>query len=299
MAKAAQSAAGNADRRLQCKYPHTQFLYHASAFGVAAEIERPVKQSVHAQAATVLSTGGGRGSERVDKFRVAPFVAFDAAYSEVGGSFDECHNMHTTYASSVIEGLNIFDVVTADRVVSRMVIYSYGPYGDEGEASYDITGSHFDNLRIAGHPVDVKLPTSTIHKHDKYSSFEHAIQGKQGQEFLPWSGKAADEIEALEDDYHALSGIGKRAREWEDKKKSYQGGAYRASAAGRLDLKDSGLVSFGHTVLVPKFGVIRLAELVIHKDYRRLTMFNVQMCSGSLGGANGGGTSGGGGTTFP
>jgi hypothetical protein len=281
----------------KCSHPHSQYLYHASAYGLAAEIDRPVKQSIHAQAATALSSGGGRGTDRVDKFCVPPFVSFESAYCEVGGSFDECHNMHTTYASAVVEGLNIFDVVTADRVVSRMVIYSPGLEGDEDESSYDITGSHFDNLRIAGHQIDVKLPATVVQKHEKYSSFEKAFHGSQGHELMPWGNKSPEELEAMEEQYHALGGIAKRAKAW--KKQQSKGGAYRASVAGHLDLKDSGLAGFGSIVLVPKFGVVRLAELIVHKDYRRLTMFNVQMCSGSRGGADGGTAGGSGGTTYP
>ncbi|HEY6273799.1 MAG TPA: hypothetical protein VIX19_17610 [Terriglobales bacterium] len=281
-----------------CKIHHSQYLYHASAYGLAAEIDRPVKQSIHTQASTTLSTGGGRGTDRVDKFCVAPFVSFDAAYCEVGGSFDDCHDMHSTYAQAIIEGLNIFDVVTADRVVSRMVIYSPGAEGDEGESSYDITGSYFDNLRIAGRPVEVKLPATAVQKHDRYSSFEKAFLGPQGHELLPWGDKSPEELEALEKEYHALTGMGKRAKAWKQKKQR-NGGAYRASVAGNLDLKGSGLTGLGGIILVPKFGVVRLAELIVHKDYRRLTMFNVQMCSGTHGGASGGGTSGSGGTSGP
>ncbi len=282
----------------KCSRPHSQYLYHASAYGLAAEIDRPIKQSIHAQATTVLSSGGGRGTDRVEKFCMPPFVSFEAAYCEVGGSYDECHNTHTTYAQAVIEGLNIFDVVTANRVVSRMVIYAPGLEGDGDEASYDITGSHFDNLKVAGHKIDIKLPASAAQKHEKYSSFEKALHSSQGHELLPWGKKSPEELEELEDQYHALGGIGKRAKAWKQAKER-NGGAYRASAAGNLDLKDSGLGGFGNIILVPKFGVVRLAELIVHRDYRRLMMFNVQMCSGTMGGASGGGAGGSGGTTYP
>jgi len=63
------------------------------------------------------------------------------AYAEVGGSYDDCHGIHTTHAWSVLEGVNIADMLTADRVVSRMAVYYRAD--DSGEASYDITGSYF------------------------------------------------------------------------------------------------------------------------------------------------------------
>lgn len=332
------------------KCSHHQYFYHASASGLSAEIERPVQQSIAAQAASTLPSGGGRGFQRTEKFCVAPFVCFDAAYSEVGGSFDECHMMHTTYAYSVIEGLNIADVVTADRVVSRIVTYSPPePDGDccaEGEHSFDITGSHFDNLKIAGHKVNFDLSSRLINEHNTYSKFQElyhpeaagngasakpnasgaksgkggAAEKKQrGASLLPWGDQDEQGLNRLlecEKTYHALAGIGTRAKAWANgngaktkgaaragQKSTNYGGAYWCSAAGHLDLKesigDTELQNFGGLILIPKFGVVRLAELVIHPDYQRLTMVRVQMCSGSTGSTDGGSTTTSGGRPMP
>jgi len=285
---------------------HSQYFYHASAYGLAGEIERPTRQSVPAQAACTLASGGGRGTQRSGKFCVSPFICFDSAYTEVGGSFDECHKKHTTYAYSVVEGLNIADVVTADRVVSRMVVYSPEVGDETGEHSYDITGSHFVNLRVAGHLIDITLSTHRFHAHDTYTRFENAYHGGQADDLLPWgtqSDKRLGELEKLENEYHALSGVGKRARAWKKPSLRSKGGSYWCSAAGHLNLGQptgtSELQAFGSIIVIPKFGVVRLAQMLVHKDYRRLTMFHVQMCSGSTGTTDGGGTTSSGGRPFP
>jgi hypothetical protein len=290
----------------ECPSYHSQYFYHASAYGLAGEIERPVRQSVTAQAACALASGGGRGTQRVDRFCVSPFICFDSAYAEVGGSFDECHKKHTTYAYSVVEGLNIADVVTAERVVSRMVVYSPVVGDEEGEHSYDITGSHFVNLRVAGHLIDIKLSTHRFHAHDTYTKFEKAYHADQADDLLPWgnqSEKRLGELEKLEDQYHALSGVGKRARAWKKPSLRSKGGSYWCSAAGHLDLgktiDESEVKGFGGIIVIPKFGVVRLAQMLVHKDYRRLTMFHVQMCSGSTGSTDGGGTTSRGGRPSP
>jgi hypothetical protein len=205
-----------------------------------------------------------------------------------------------------VEGLNIADVVTADRVVSRMVVYSPEVGDEEGEHSYDITGSHFVNLRVAGHPLDIKLSTHRFHTHDTYSKFEKAYHADQAEDLLPWgsqSEKQLTELEKLEDQYHGLSGIGKRAKAWKKKTQRSKGVSYWCSAAGHLDLSkmidETELQGFGGIIVIPKFGVVRLAQMLVHKDYRRLTMFHVQMCSGSAGTTDGGGTAGGGGHPYP
>src|SRR5260370_31946952 len=59
-----------------------------------------------------------------------------------------------TQVASTVEGLNILDVVTADRVVARLT--SSHDLTD-GEAHIHLVGSKFENLRIAGCEVDVKL----------------------------------------------------------------------------------------------------------------------------------------------
>jgi len=289
----------------ECSGRHSQYFYNASAFGIAADIQRPVRQTVPAQAATALHGGSGRGTLRVENFSAPPFIRFSAAYTEVGGSFDECHNLHATYASSVIEGLNIADVVLADRVVSRMVSYSPELGNDGGEHSYDITGSHFENLRIAGHKVDIQLSTHIFSQHDTYSKFEGAYQNGEAEHLLPWGRqdkKRLDLLESMEQKYHALTGIGARAKKWAARKKpTGNEGPYWCSAAGHLSLEEtigeSELQGFGGIILIPKFGIVRLAEVVLHRDYRRLTMVRVQMCSGSTGGADGGHT--GTGSTSP
>src|SRR5215471_16537518 len=104
----------------ECSQHHCNHFYQASAFGVAGELVRPVQKSISAQAATSLSQGGGRGFHRVDDFQEGGILSFRTSYTEVGGSFDECHDIHTSYAVSVIEGLDIAGIVKADKIVSRL-----------------------------------------------------------------------------------------------------------------------------------------------------------------------------------
>jgi hypothetical protein len=202
----------------------------------------------------------------------------------VGGSFDECHNRHTSYATSVVEGLNILDVVTADRVVSRMAIYSAEAGDKAGEATFDITGSHFDNLKVAGHKIDVKLATHVFHEHDTYSKIAKAHQGKKTDPWLLGSklGKLNDrELAELEDTYHSLGGISEIVREWkqtEDRPKDR--GGYCFSPANHLKLEEHAgpnteLLGFGCIICVPKFGepaaarqaaaIARLANLIARR----------------------------------
>lgn len=283
----------------KCSRHHSQHVYHASAYGLAGEFERPSRHSIPTQAATVLGASGGRGFQRVENFQYDGTVSFRSAIAEVGGSFDECHNRHTSYATSVVEGLNILDVVTADRVVSRMAIYSAEVGDDKGEPTFDITGSHFVNLKIAGHKIDVKLATHVFHEHDTYSKIAAAHQAGNLDDWWLWSkiGKLG-KLKELEETYHAVRGVSSIARQ------GSQGGTYWFSPANHLKLEDhvgasSELLGAGAFVFVPKFGVIRLAEFVVHRHCRTLTMLRVHMCSTGTGGTDVGGTHGSGGVGGP
>jgi hypothetical protein len=289
----------------ECSHHHCNHHYHASAFGVSGELRRPAQRSIAAQATTTLAPGGGRGFDRVENFQVDGTLAFRAAYTEVGGSFDECHKTHTSYACSVIEGLDIAGIVMADKIVSRISVYA-PEEGSNDELSFDITGSHFENLRICGYPVNIKLATHEFHIHDTYSKFERALVAKRADHLLFLSGLSklnATELQALEDEYHALHGVSKRVAGWKHSTpKTRAARTYTCSAAGHLDLKqhvgaNSELQGFGPVICIPKFGIIRLAEITIYPDHRTLNMLRVEMCSAGdasihTGGASGGGTGG-------
>jgi hypothetical protein len=287
---------------MPCTRHHSQYVYSASTYAISAEFERPKKHSLPPQAAVVLSASGGHGAHRTGGQKIDGLVSFEEAYSEVGGSFDDCHDIYTTHAWSVLEGVNVADMLTADRVVSRLAIY-YPAHGKE-EPSFDITGSYFDNLRIAGHKVEVKLDTLLLHQHDTYSKLAQAYQ--QGacdalQLGAGLRGLKDGEVADLESNYHALTGMSGLVKQWKDQKKEVaERGIYRLSAANQATLDwPSEVRAFGSIICIPKFGVIRLGEMVVHKHSRTLVMFQVQMCSSGHGTTSGGTSSGSGGVGFP
>lgn len=291
----------------ECSHHHCSHMYHATAFGVSGELLRPAQRSIPAQATSTLAPSGGRGFDRVENFQLDGVLSFRSASTEVGGSFDDCHNLHTSYAYSIIEGLNIAGMVTADKVVSRVAVYS-PEEGSNGESSFDITGSYFENLRICGHQVDVKLATHEFHQHDTYSKFEGALHAKKADHLLflsELSKLGATQLQELERDYHALHGVSKRIAAWKHgTPKTRAGLTYLCSAAGHMNLKqhvgaNSEIQGFGPIICIPKFGIVRLAEVVIHKERRQLNMLKVEMCSTSTGNIHTGGSGGAGGTGSP
>lgn len=285
---------------MTCSRHHSQYVYSASAYALAAEFERPKKHSLSPQASVVLSGHGGHGSQRVPGYKVDGLISFEEAYSEVGGSYDDCHGTYTTHAWSVVEGLNVADMLTADRVVSRVAIY-HSALDKKAEPTYDFTGSYFENLRIAGHLLDIQLDTSSLHDHDTFGKLAQAHKARKCDKLLLGHGLCditSAKLQQLENTYHALSGMSELVAEWKKKDRPAERSAYMLSAANHLDLdKQIGkteLENFGSIVCIPKFGVVRLGEIIVHRHSRALRMFRVQMCSSGHGGSDGGMTNGGG-----
>src|SRR5207249_10087033 len=103
--------------------PLSTFHYHACAHGFSARFTRPFEYQIDAQAASALPIIGGHGQARVENFQFREFLSFRKAYTHVSGACEKKPDgtvSHNTLVISAIEGLNILDILTADRIVARM-----------------------------------------------------------------------------------------------------------------------------------------------------------------------------------
>jgi hypothetical protein len=260
------------------------YFYRASAVDIGGTIATPVQHVIEPQATSSLPLTGGQVSRRVEKFNDDGLISFDLAYSELSGSFDATSNVHTTSALSVIQGLNIAGIVTVDRVVSRSAVIS--PKENSREPSFSITGSHFENVRVAGHAIQLSVATQRLHQLDTYSKFEQAYTTNEAPDLLPWghqTEKGISELEKLEAQYCRSQGIGKGSRAWASREVRQRGGPYWCSAAGHLDIKEqignSELRGFGAIIFIPRIGLIYLAEMLIDRSTRQLNMIRVELDS--------------------
>lgn len=128
------------------------FLYHALATGVSGQITLPFHHTIAVQAPTALPISGGYSSSRVEGYRFDQVLSFASAETTTAGS--ESREFFNTLATATVEGLNLQNVLTADRVVARLATkYSK----DTGERFVTFAGSHFKNLRITGCPIEVQI----------------------------------------------------------------------------------------------------------------------------------------------
>ncbi len=231
-----------------------RFLYHAEAVAATGRITLPFDETMEIQASAALAINGGHGCARVEKFRHRNIFGFEAAESHVVGSYSEGDKAHGTLSSVVIEGLNILDVVTCDRVVLRLT----SKHDDSGgEPSFVLLGSRFENLRIAGHRFDPDLATDTF---TEYSTWTKLTEGYAKQ-------SVRSDIDKLKmiPDQNGLTG---------------KSGTFGCTLVRNLDSLPSGLTRRDHGIYVPHFGTVYLGELFVGPRSRRLMMMHVDLgCS--------------------
>lgn len=134
------------------QYGHS---YYAEAYAFEGDLKLPLDQKITRQAFVQLPPEGGYLNQKSCGYRVESVLSFTSAYTQVAGHRDEKKDHgYNTLVTSVVEGLNILDVVTADRVVGQI---STDHRMDGYVPTISFLGTRFENLRIAGHKVKLDL----------------------------------------------------------------------------------------------------------------------------------------------
>jgi hypothetical protein len=260
------------------------FYYHANASPIGGFFTHPVEQILHSHGSSSLAQAGGNAAARASKFRLDGLVSFDEAYSEIYGTTNKSTGSWTTSVTSVVEGLNVAETVTADRVVAVLTV-EHPLEGDFPRAS--IVGSQFENLRIGGRPINPVMASSIVpHAAGKFPA-EAAVNDK---EFV---SRAVGQ-------YQKLTQAGspdwlKKRYEWMQTPETRTKKGYVISSLVDEVQGHATEHTYGHVLHVPDFGNIFLSELLTDHHTFRLTMMRLEMgCANqgtlTIGGGDGNGT---------
>ena len=271
--------------------------YHATATAISGHLKLPVESEISRQAHAELPQKGGHISQRMKEFTLEGVVSFHAASTRVSGNKSTKEGQGwSTIATTVVEGLNVMEIVTADRVVTQIItehpLEGYVP-------RIFFLGTRFENLRIAGHPVEIEVDHNILGEkpaNDGAYTKDPGVISRVGSHY-----KRVLESKGLPDDlrerYNRFSGdLGKSE-------------AFECSLVHRASGSYPGL-SFGHIVHVPDFGKIVLGKLkVTHEKHDtptkapRITHVHLTMVDLELGCAADGhvpiGSGGANGSSYP
>jgi hypothetical protein len=244
----------------------SHFHYRACAHAFAAQFTRPFHEQIDVIAASALPPTGGHGHASHEDFRFRQFISFKRAYTHVSGGFQVEDTSNNTLVTSVIEGLNLMDILTADRIVCRL--YSKHPKGS-AEGHITMHGSKFENLSICGEPVGIKLD---------FPLFEELPTFEKAQAAF----KTNDKFKRIVSDPLQTGKVLTEAK---------CNGAFLCSLVegGGIQTKASGVKVSGHSIYVPGFGKVFFAETFMSHGTRTLTMLRFQL--GSTTKADGSGAS--------
>jgi len=232
------------------------FSYHAQAIGLAASLTKPCCEIIPGQAATSLSQTGGESYSTVKDFNWKGLITFDEASSYVTGSMD--HGAYNTLTTSTIRNLNIANMVQAEIVVAR-ITSKHNLGAPEGEITF--AGSMIRNLTIAGETVNVSLDPTPF---SQLPTFDQFVKGCS-KTSLASNAWVADDKDV----------------------------ATASLVSGEVNCK-AGSTKSGYVVTIPEFGTIYVAQVLMKRGYRCLSMLRFALgcpIGGSLD-ACGGGTNG-------
>jgi hypothetical protein len=228
--------------------------YNAEATVLSGDLLLPISQKIEPQTHSKLAETGGYFNQRTEAYRLESIISFRAAYSHVAGNrSNKQGGGWSTLTTTVVEGLNVMEVLTADRVVGQTItehpVEGYIP-------SISFLGTRFENLRIAGYPVQLE--------------FDYEIFGPRPINDLPYV-KDAGVVGRVARQYDRIlqnKNLPAELQERYNRLSSTLGAAeaVECSLVNRVAGLFPGSV-FGNVITVPGFGTITLAKLTVkHED---------------------------------
>jgi hypothetical protein len=246
------------------------FHYHADASPLGGHITHPFENVIHTQASTSLAQAGGHAESRVDSYRLDNNVTVTSgpAYSHATGVKNKTTGAWTTLVSSVVENLNVLEVVTADRIVSKLHV-EYPQ--DGGHPRISTIGSKFVNLRVAGVSIDPVLDIDLL-KSESKSEFpdKHLMEEKV------FNNKVSSHYKKITETKGAPEWLAGRHASMKSPESRKKKGYVLCSLVEELKGAKPG-TAFGHVLHVPGFGNIFFGELIVAPSSYRLTMMRIEM----------------------
>jgi hypothetical protein len=256
--------------------------YHAEAELLSASFQLPLQAEIRPQAYVNLPGTGGYLAERSKCFRLESVVTFDSGYTQAAGNpSDKPNGGWVTLATAVIEGFNVLDVVTAERVVAQIS----ADHPAEGYVpKITFLGTRFEGLKIAGVEIrpQIDLDFCAPTKGDQLYLSDTAFREKVAQQRKALGTAPADIKQVYSGtmpDPKTLDPQWKTYAEGEQPKGPRPAASVTTSLVSDV-LKPEGKLPFsayGNVLVVPKFGKIFLAELRVECDRFELSMIRLQM----------------------
>ncbi len=239
--------------------------YHAEAHVLSGHLQRPIDQKIERQApVTLKDRRGGHLTRYTQDVSIEGLISFAKGETRVSGARSPKHNGWVTLSTSVMEGLNVFEIITADRVVSQ--VSTDHPYTAGHVPRVTFLGTQFKNFQVSGFPATLTLNLGICG--DKPAGDRSYLQDTT---FL---GKVKEQTEIIAN----TPGLPTDLKAQYDKKLAhintlistadaeYRGGHEPITCSlvqSIADIPIPGVQIFGHVLVIPEFGTVALGEIEV------------------------------------
>jgi hypothetical protein len=268
------------------------FHYHADANALGGVLTHPYKTVISTAANSSLSNAGGYNSSATVPYHLDHVLQCKAAYTHTtGGEEGEDENGNwATLTTAVVEGINLLEVVTADKVVAQIGT-KHPKIGHVPSISF--VGSQFVNLRINGEIVDPVLdlhPFPAPPRPKKGSASGKSPAANRLAEIRQFSPYHHSDVRKLAKKQSSkLVGpshdpdILKRRYGWLASDDEIESRGHLLCSLVTEYRKGDSKNTYGHVIHVPGFGNVFLAELIFDGKAFHLTMIRAEMGCASSG----------------
>jgi hypothetical protein len=238
-----------------------EFYHKAGAFGLSGKITWPIQETIPVQPSCDLPPEGGFAQTRVDDFNFRDLISFKSALTQVSGSQNDeplegkMVPADNNLSLAVIKGFDLLQVVSVDRIVSRITTRAYH-HSDELEIV--LVGTRFEGFRVAGIELDIVLDTDFYIENNTFAKAEPHLASRA-------DAKRYDTGEIKVSIVKSIT-------------------PQRPSKEFRIE---------GNVIEIPHIGRLILAELLVGRHSKSLEMLRFQLgCPTGGEGTGGGGQSG-------
>ncbi|MDX6464888.1 MAG: hypothetical protein QOE55_8585 [Acidobacteriaceae bacterium] len=251
------------------------FYFHADASSLGGFIEKPFHKHLPPQASASLPSVGGHITTRTEAFEFEGVISCRSAQTRVSGRHLDENGSASILVTSVLEGLNILEIIKAERIVAQVTAeYS----GAGGFPRISFAGSHFDGLVIGHSDASIALNSGLL----GFASGK-AVRPALTQSFFQETGRqqAAKLVKSVkaESDHDTLHWLTNQYGWMDSDRKPEKDGFSLCSLVDGVGGSIPGR-SFGHVIDIPDFGRIFLGEVLVHPRSVQISMVRAELgCS--------------------
>jgi hypothetical protein len=239
--------------------------YHAEAHVLSGDLKRPIEQTIERHAPVALrDRRGGHLTRFTEDVSIEGLITFTKGHTRVSGARSLKNNGWITLSNSVIEGFNVFEIITADRVVSQ--VSTDHAYLNGHVPRVTFLGTQFVNLRVSGFPVTLTINLgmcgdlpSNGKSYLRDRKFLNTVRAQTDQIFKA-DGLPKDLKQLYDEKLARIDRIMNTCDADDDASRE----PITCSLVTHIDpIPIPGVQTFGHILVIPEFGSVALGEIEV------------------------------------